>query len=253
LDDQKKAIGLPNMSRIFLIAALVMTIAADAKAQSTPSGREIVDRMLSRYHGKWYRSFTFNQTTEVYRNDTLKSTSTWYEFIRFPDRFRMDFGPADSGNAAIFRGDSCYRFKNFQLRSTTINNNEGLVFLLGGMFSYPLDQAYTILDSLHYDLSKAREDKWQGRAVYVIGAEGANQLWLDKERLYLSRMIKVDSPQTMDARFDDYKPFDGGWSETKCSFYINGKLIQVETYHDCKANTTLGDALFDPKNFAKSH
>jgi outer membrane lipoprotein-sorting protein len=238
------------MSRIFLIALL---FAATGFNQAPPSGRDIVKKMHDRYAGKWYHSFTFNQTTEVYRNDTLKSTSTWYEFIRFPDRFRMDFGPADSGNAAIFRGDSCYRFKNFQLRSTTINNNEGLIFLLGGIFSYPLDQTYAILDSLHYDLSKAREDTWKDRPVYVIGAEGGNQLWLDRERLYLSRMIKVGGQQTMDARFDDYKPFDDGWSETKCSFYINGKLVQVETYHDCKANTTLDDRIFDPKNFAKSH
>jgi hypothetical protein len=250
------------MSRIFLIALL---FAATAFRQAPPSGRDIVKKMHDRYNGKWYRTFTFNQTTEVYRNDTLKSTSTWYEFIRFPDRFRMDFGPAHPPDrkrasglracpaSAIFRGDSCYRFKNFQLRSTTINNNEGLIFLLGGMFSYPLDQTYSILDSLHYDLSKAREDTWKDRPVYVIGAEGGNQLWLDRDRLYLSRMIKVDGQQTMDARFEDYKPFDGGWSETKCSFYINGKLIQVETYHDCKANTTLDDRIFDPKNFAKSH
>jgi outer membrane lipoprotein-sorting protein len=241
------------MSRIFLIAALLITVASAAKAQTTPTGRDVVKKMHDRYDGKWYRTFTFNQTTEVYRNDTLKSTSTWYEFIRFPDRFRMDFGPADSGNAAIFRGDSCYRFKNFQLRSTTINNNEGLIFLLGGMFFYPLDQAYTILDSLHYDLSKTREDTWKDRPVYVIGAEGGNQLWIDKDRLYLSRMIKVDGQQTVDARFDGYRQFDGGWSETQCSFYINSKLIQVETYHDCKANTTLDDRIFDPGTLIRSH
>ncbi len=248
------------MSRIFLIALLFATSAFRPSrpthppaTKAPPTGRDIVKKMHNRYAGKWYHSFTFNQTTEVYRNDSLRSTQTWYEFIRFPDRFRMDFGVADSGNAAIFRGDSCYRFKNFQLRSTTINNNEGLIFLLGGMFFYPLDQAYTILDSLRYDLSKAREDTWKDRPVYVIGADGGNQLWIDLDRLYLTRMVKVDGKQTLDARFDDHKPFDGGWSETKCSFYINDKLIQVETYHDCKANTTLDDRIFDPKNLAKSH
>ena len=238
------------MSRIFLIA---LFFAATAFHQTPPTGRDIVKKMHDRYAGKWYHSFTFNQTTEQYRNDSLKKTQTWYEFIRFPDRFRMDFGDADSGNAAIFRGDSCYRFKNFKPVSTTINNNEGLIFLLGGIFFYPIDQTYTILDSLHYDLGKAREDTWKDRPVYVIGADGANQLWIDKERLYLSRMIKVDGQQKMDARFEAYQPFDGGWSETKCSFYINDKLIQVETYHDCKANTTLDDRIFDPNNLAKSH
>jgi hypothetical protein len=253
LAEQNKTTGLPNMSRIFLISLLIGLSAFLPAPSIPPTGRDIIKKMHDRYAGHWYHSFTFHQTTEQYRNDSLKKTQTWYEFIRFPDRFRMDFGAVDSGNAAIFRGDSCYRFKNFQLLSTTINNNEGLIFLLGGMFFYPLDQTYTILDSLHYDLTRAHEDTWQDRPVFVIGADGANQLWIDKERLYLTRMIKVDGQQKMDARFEGYQPFDGGWSETKCSFYINDKLIQVETYHDCKANTTLDDRIFDPGTLVRSH
>ena len=249
------------MSRIFLI--IVITIAvlpgapATTMAQATPSpdpyGREIIFRMYHRYAGHWYHTFTFNQTTEQYRNDSLKKTQTWYEFMRFPDRFRMDFGDADSGNAAIFRGDSCYRFRNGTLVSTTINNNEGLIFLLGGMFFYSLDKVYTIIDSLHYDLNAARNETWQGRPVFVIGKDGANQLYIDKEHLYIVRLLKIDGNQALDARFDDYKPFGGGWSETKCSFYLNGKLIQVETYHDCKAEIPLGESLFDPSKLIHSH
>jgi hypothetical protein len=250
------------MSRIFLIALLVgaavtpgfrQTAAAQSTPDAAPSGREIVKQMHTRYAGHWYRSFSFNQTTEMYRNDSLRRTQTWYEFIRLPDRFRMDFGNADSGNAAIFRGDSCYRFRNGRLSSATINNNEGLIFLLGGMFFYPLEQDYTILDSLRYDLSSSRVDHWQGRPVFVIGRDGANQLWIDKQHLYLVRMLRIDGPQTLDARFEDYKPFAGGWSETKCRFYLDGKLIQVETYHNCKADTTLDDRLFDPTILTRSH
>jgi outer membrane lipoprotein-sorting protein len=238
------------MSRIFLIALL-------AGLGIPPTGKDIVKKMHQRYAGKWYRSFTFSQTTEVYRNDSLRSTQTWYEFIRFPERFRMDFGPADSGNAAIFRGDSCYRFRGGKLRSTTINNNEGLIFLLGGMYFYPLDKVYTIFDSLHYDLNKAHEDTWKGRPVYVIGAnqgeEDANQLWVDRQDLYPVRMIKADGGSRLDARFDDWKQADGGWLETKCSFYVNGKLVQVETYHDYKVNISLDDRIFDPGNLVRSH
>jgi hypothetical protein len=243
------------MSRIFLISLLfgLSSFRPTPQAATPPTGRDIVKKMHDRYAGHWYHSFTFTQTTQQYRNDSLKKTQTWYEFIRFPDRFRMDFGDADSGNAVIFRGDSAYRFKNFQLGSAYINNNEGLIFLLGGMFFYPLDQTYTILDSLGYDLTKAREDTWQDRPVFVVGAEAGSQLWIDKERLYLVRMIKVHPYQKMDARFDGYQPFDGGWSETKCSFYINDKLTQVETYHNCTANATLDDRIFDPGTLVRSH
>jgi hypothetical protein len=207
--------------------------------------------MHDRYAGKWYHTLTFTQTTEMYRNDSLRTTQTWHEFIRFPDRFRMDFGPADSGNAVIFRGDSAYRYRNGQLRSSTVNNNEGLIFLLGGMYFYPLDQTCQILsDSLHFDLTQTREDNWQGHSVYVIGKEGANQLWIDRQNLCLVRMIKADNQ--MDARFEDWQPFGSGFCETKCDFYVKGKLIQSEIYHECKTDITLEDRIFDPSKLNRS-
>jgi hypothetical protein len=234
---------LPKMSRIFLTFLLAAAL--------PPSGRDIIKKMHDRYAGKWYHTFTFTQTTQQYRNDTLRATQTWHEFIRFPDRFRMDFGVQDSGNAVIFRGDSAYRFRNGQLRSTTINNNEGLIFLLGGMYFYSLDQACHILsDSLHFDLTGAREDNWQGRPVYVIGKEGANQLWIDQQNLCLVRMIKTDNH--MDARFEDWQPFESGFCETKCEFYINGKLIQAEIYRDIRTDVTLADRIFDPSQLNRS-
>jgi len=39
-----------------------------------------------------------------------------------------------------------YRFRNGKLRSTTIDNNEGIIFLLGGMFFYPLGQTEKTFD-----------------------------------------------------------------------------------------------------------
>ena len=236
------------MSRIFLISLLFLL---------PPAGKDIVKRMHDRYAGKWMHSFAFNQTTDIYRRDSLILSQTWYEFIRFPDRFRMDFGVADSGNAAIFRGDSCYRFHNGRLRSTTINNNEGLIFLMGGMFSYPLNETMDSITALGYSLNRGHEDSWQGRPVYVIGAEQgdsvSNQLWVDQQDLYLVRMLRSDDGRKMDARFDNYQRFGGGFMATKCTFYINGRLAQVETYHDCKANVNLDDRIFDPSNFVHSH
>ena len=239
---------------LFLLTFLV-TVAFRPSPPTT--GRDIVKKMHDRYAGKWYRSFTFNQTTEFYRNDSLKGTQTWWEAIRFPDRFRMDFGEADSGNAAIFRGDSSYRFRNGKLRSATINNNEGLIFLLGGMYFHPQDQTIKMLGDLHYDLDKFHEDVWKGKPVFVIGAgkgeEGVNQLWVDAKDLYLVRMLKFDGPRKEEALFDDYQSFDGNWTETKCIFYIDNKLVQKEIYHDCKFNVTLEDRIFDPSVFVRTH
>lgn len=218
------------------------------------TGRDIIKKMHDRYTGKWYHSFTFNQTTEFYQNDSLRRTQTWWEAIRFPDRFRIDFGEADSGNAVIFRGDSAYNFRNGKLRSSRINKDD-LTFLLGGLYFYTFDSACKKLTSLHYDLTRAHEDTWQGKPVYVVGAgkgeEKVNQLWIDQKNLYLVRMLTYEDNRKEEALFDGHRPFAGGWSETKCRFYFNDKLVQVETYHDCVPNQPLEDRLFDPVAFIK--
>src|SRR5947209_6162179 len=88
------------------------------------AGEAIVKKMYARYNTKWYRTFTFNQTTLIYSNDSLKKTQTWYEAVQFPDKFRIDFGSKDSGNAVIFKGDSVYRLRNGVLKSTTKDAND---------------------------------------------------------------------------------------------------------------------------------
>ena len=231
--------------------------ALSSVAIAQPTGKDIVKMMHDRYAGKWYRSFTFNQTTELHRYDGSSRTETWYEFVGFPDRLRIDRGPADSGNVAIYLVATCYRFRKGKLHSEFHDNNAGLIFLLGGMFFYPLEQTETIFDSLHYDLGKGHEDAWKGRAVYVIGAnkgeDSTNQLWIDKENLYLVRMIKIDPHARLEALFEEWKPMGGGWLETKCSFFVDGHLAQVETYHDYKVNVLLDDRLFDHTNLIQSH
>ena len=63
-------------------------------------------------------------------------------------------------------------------------------------------------------------------------------------------MLQPDNQ--FEGRFEDWKPFGGGYSETKCEFYVGGKLVQVETYYDCKADMTLDDKIFDPSKLNRS-
>jgi len=219
-------------------------------------GKDIVKMMHARYAGKWYHSFTFDQTTQFYRNDSLKGEQTWYEALIFPDKFRIDFGEPDSGNAVIYKGDSTYNFRKGRLRSVRKDEND-LTFLLGGMYFFTLEQSLRKLKTLGYDLDKFHEDSWKGKPVFVVGAAKgeltANQLWIDKENLYLVRMLKFEKERKEEAIFDDHKQLGGGWSETKCNFYFNDKLVQVEIYHNCKVDVPLDERLFDPVFFSQGH
>ncbi|MEO7210186.1 MAG: hypothetical protein ABIY35_04505 [Chitinophagaceae bacterium] len=223
---------------------------------SKTDSKSVLKIMHDKYAGKWYTSFTFIQTTERYRNDSLINTQTWYEALHLPYSFRIDFGDIKDGNAVIFSRDSMYIFRNDSLKRTDANNDD-LTFLLGGMYIMPFDSVTTHFQILNYDLNKFHEDTFMGNPVYVIGADKAgekvNQIWIDKNKLVLLRFIEYADGRKSEGIFENHKQFGGGWSEQKCSFYFDDKLAQVEYYHDCKANVSLDDAIFDPAMFGKVH
>lgn len=212
----------------------------------------ILRKMHERFEGKWYKTFSFNQTTEVYRNDTLLRSETWYENIKFPGEFRIDFGNPDSGNAVIFKNDSSYLFRKSKLARVGQDKND-LLFLLGGMYFYPFDTVIAKMNSFGYDLSKFHEDTWNGEPVYVIGAGkdeiSINQIWVKKKNYSPVRLLKYENNAKEEALFEKHVPLGGGFTETLVHFYINDKLIQVEKYHDLKDNLAIDDAIFDPNNF----
>ena len=211
--------------------------------------------MYQRYHGKWHKSRSFNQTTERYRNDSLVKIQTWYEHILYPDKLRIDFDSLKSGNGVIYRGDSTYVLSNHKLFRSVKGENE-LIFFLGGMYFVPFDRVLTHFKELNYDLSKFHTEVWKGRPVYVIGAntadEKVNQLWIDQEKLVAVRFIKYEDGNKEDGTMEEQIPLKGGgWSETLCKFYINDRLLQVEKYHDVVAGGTIDKSMFEPSLIAK--
>ncbi len=233
-----------------LISVVLLALIAGISART--NGEDVLKKMHDQYAGKWMHTFTFNQTTEVYRNDSLIRTATWYEALVYPDKFRIDFGNAGDGNAAIFTPDSVYSFRKGQLAKVTPNDDD-LTFLLGGMYFYSLEEAKAKMKKLGFDLSKSFETTMEGKKVYVIGAtsaeEKSNQLWIEADKLYLLKFIKYTDGQKEEGIFGGHKQFGNGWSETSCDFFIDGKLIQRELYHDCKADAEVDPAIFDHHNF----
>lgn len=217
------------------------------------NSEDVLAKMYKQYAGKWMKSFSFSQTTERYRNDSLINTSTWYEHIVYPDKFRIDFGDTTSGNAAIITKDSVYSFRNGILAITSLNDDD-LTFILGGMYFYPYDSVKAMLTRSGYDLNRYYETKLNGSDVYVIGANNTddktNQLWIDKEKLVVVKFISYNNGENEEGVFSNHKQFGNSWSETACDFYVDGKLIQKEKYFDCKAGENINPKIFDYKNFS---
>ena len=211
-------------------------------------GEKVLQKMYKRYAGKWYKNFTFSQTTENFKNDSLIKTGIWHEAIVYPNLFRITMGDAKDRNAMIIVNDSVYNYSKGKMYRKAFNDDD-LTFLLGGMYFYPFNKVKEKMKIEGYDITKACETNYIGKQIYIIGAdsinEKTNQVWIEKDRLIVLRFIKYKTEYKEDAIFSDYKKVENGWRENSVVFYLNDKLYQKEKYFDCKANTIIDNEIFD--------
>ena len=111
-----------------------------------------------------------------------------------------------------------------------------------------------------YDLSKLRDDTWEGHPVYVVGADKGDlqskQFWVTKDTLLFVREIEPaqgDPKKLEDIRFTDYRPLAGTWVAARVEIHSDDKLIFSEDYTDIQANVKLADGTFDPAQFSSTH
>ncbi|MGE0353117.1 MAG: hypothetical protein AB7I33_14245 [Gemmatimonadales bacterium] len=234
--------------RVFaLLGALMLLVPAGAPK----NGEELIQAMHQRYAGKWYRTLTFEQKT----THADGRVETWHEAAVVPGKLRIDIAPIDSGNAIIFRNDSVYAFRGAkQVAARPLVH--ALMVLGFDVCGDPPATTIAKLKGLNIDLGKLREDTWQGRSVYVVGADAGdtttNQFWVDQERLLFVRLFQTAPNGTVvEYQFNKYVPLGGGWIAPEVIFYANGQMAQKEEYSDMKANPALPDGLFDPTEYRK--
>jgi hypothetical protein len=120
----------------------------------------------------------------------------------------------------------------------------------------PAERTAARLAQLGFDFSTVREDTWDGRPVYVVGAKPGDlhsrQFWVDKERLVFVRMLEPgqrDTARTTDIRFNQYRPVGTAWLSTEVAFLVDGQQRWLEQYTEIEAGPPLSDSLFDPRQW----
>jgi hypothetical protein len=242
---------------VALNAALVL-IAFLAGTTAPKSGEELIRQMHARYAGQWYRNVTFVQTTTF----PDKPAETWYEAGTIPGKLRIDIAPLDSMNAFMFVGDSSYVFKGGQRVAAQEDRN--LLMTLGfDVYGQAPEVTIAQVEAQHVDLSRIREDTWQGAKVWVVGATKGDtasaQFWIEQDRLLFVRLIEPHKsiknpdapPRLLDVTFEGYQPLGKGWIETEVVIKVDGKEVQRERYADIKADVALQPDLYDTKTYRK--
>jgi hypothetical protein len=223
------------------------------------SGEELIRQMHDGYVGKWYQNLTFKQTTTF----PDRPSETWYEAGTIPGKLRIDMAPLDSMNVFMYVGDSAIVFQGGKRVDARADRN--LLMTLGfDVYGQPVDTSISQLKAQSVDLSKIREDSWQGTKVWVVGAEKGdsttNQFWIEQKRLLFVRLIESHKsqknpsgpPNVLDITFENYQPLGKGWVAPRCVIKVNGKEYQREDYQDIRADVKLQPDLYDTKTYHRA-
>lgn len=235
-------------NKLFLVA---LFLSLHLFSQTVNNGKDVIAAMHKKYHGKWYTHFTFTQDAFFYKDGKEERKEVWHEAASFPGKLVIKYDSMKSGNGVVFANNTVTGIKDGVAKTTRPFIHD--LLLVGFDLYYLLpEKSCKILDSLGYNLSKVREDVFDDRAVYVVGAEKGNdtipQFWIDKERLYMHRIIYKKGKQ-MDVVFSDYEKMQGYWVAKKVIFKSMGELQMIEKYYNIRFPKNLNAAIFDPKLF----
>ena len=247
------------MRNVLLMLCLLFLVVPAAYGAKIKTTEDLVQAMQKKYAKSWYKTATFVQKTIEIDKDGHQKTEIWYEALSVPGSLRIDFTPVKDGNGILFTDNKIHIFKAGKIESSRPFVHPLMIL---GFDIYRLTQTDALekLKGLKFDLSMLREDTWQGRPVYVVGAKAGDlhsrQFWIDQKNLYFVRMIQPagkDGAQTQETQFNKYVKLGGGWMAPEVIFMVDGKTVTTEEYSDMRADVALDSKLFDPQYFSSVH
>lgn len=238
------------------ILFLLLISAIPAYAQKVENAEQLITAMNKKYAGKWYKTLVFAQKTTTFKPDGTTQNGIWYEALSMPGKLRVDFDPLESGSGVIYANGVNNNFKDGKLVNSQPVSH-ALLVLGFDVYFQPVETTLEQLKKIKIDLSVLREEIWQGRPAYVVGAKAGDlrspQFWIDKKNLYFVRLIQPvgkDGASVQEIEFNKYqKVKGGGWISPEVVFIVNGKRVFLEEYYGIRTNIKLDDNLFDPQQF----
>jgi len=248
-------------SKLLLPAVVILTITglAPGRPAAVKDGESLVKEMHDRYAASWYPTVTFTQKSTTYNPDGTTKVETWYEAALLPGKLRIDIGPPSDGNGYLLVDGNVTVFKEGQVKANGPQVN--MLLVLGfDVYKQTPEATLAIAKKEGFDAGKFHEDTWDGKPVYVFGAEKGDlkskQFWVEKNRMLFVRLLerdRSDPAKMQDIRFADYRKLGGGWIAALVEVYRDEKKVFSEEYTEIKSDVKLDPAVFDPKQFTSTH
>jgi hypothetical protein len=251
-----------SMRYLSLILLSLMLSCATSKNQQRgiSDTASLISKMHARSATNWVKSFTFVQSTYRYQPDNTIDTVLWYETVSYPDKFRIDFGEPSLGNGVIYRQDSAYQFKQFELVGARPEVND-LLLLTGAEQVYTVDTTLARMERSGISTSLFRKDTFMKKPCYVIGERTeadpkSKEVWIEQNRMVMLRQLEsAKSGKLLEIQFDEYTKVQDSWIEQWVTIKYDGHIVQTERYNDIMARDekTLPAGIFDPTQFGQQH
>lgn len=240
-----------------LLAACARTPrpAGEPPAPATPSppaaeprnGLEVIGWMRYAHPSRELRTLAFTMTrTRVADSSTSESLA----YARLPGAMRTD---AVSGDATSLVRDR-YRASVFRRgrRVSTLRGVDLRTLLAFDVFAEGIDTTIMWLDSARVRFGLARQDDWEGRRVWVVGANAGDdtstQFWVDARRWRVVRVIQPEpeNPRLVsDTRYLDFDDLLDTPVPTRVEVWRNGRLVEQHALKNFVANPELPSRAFD--------
>ena len=244
---------------VLILAAGCALLAAGIPAQEIRDGETLLRAMHGRYQNNWYETLTFTQKSTTHKDNGPDTSEIWHEAMLLPGKLRIDIGPPADGNGMLVANGALTSFQNG--KASDPHPFVHMLLVLGfDVYRQPTQATVDQVKGQGFDLTKLREDSWDGESVYVVGADKGDlkskQFWVEKKRLLFVRMIapdRRDAAKTADSRFADYRQLPVGWVAARVEFFVAGKNVFSEEYSEIQTNPKLDSAIFDPRQFNSQH
>ncbi|HKS40278.1 MAG TPA: hypothetical protein VJX74_06655, partial [Blastocatellia bacterium] len=156
-----------------LFALMFLSLVASPK-ESIKSSEDLIRAMHDRYAKSWYKTATFVQKTTDFSPDGTSKATIWYEAMSVPGKLRIDIDPINDGNGILFADDTVHRFQGGELKQSQPFLHP-LMVLGFDVYGIAASETLAKLQKLGFDLTILREDTWQGRAAFVVGAKAGDE------------------------------------------------------------------------------